>query len=147
MLQEASIHISCNRYQLLLSLRPWNPYLPTFVILALHGCSRISIEKGFGKQSVGKSSVGLGLKQCLHSKHIPSSNLDCRLGGWEELRETAVGTGTEAFPVPPCQSVAVLGFWHWLPGFFAVISNQLSVHFWVLAAFVQISDFLESLGF
>ena len=100
---------------------------------------------------VGKSSVGLGLKQCLHSKLIPSSNLDCMLGAGGFLKGVRVGTGTEAFPMHPCTcpwwSVAISGFWHWRSEFFAVISNQNSVHFWPLAAFVQISDFLEFLDF
>lgn len=62
-----------------------------------------------------------------------------------------VGMGTEACPMHPGHTLAGLfnisGFWHWLSEFFAVINSQLSVHFWPLAAFVQILDFLEFLGF
>lgn len=61
-----------------------------------------------------------------------------------------VGMGTEVFSlhywVCPCWSKFILGSWLWLSELFAVISNQLSVHFHLLVPFTQIYDFLESLG-
>lgn len=62
----------------------------SFVLLVLSGCSRIFIEGLWTSNLVGQSSVGPGWKLCLHSKFIPSSNLDCMFGwlgeGWGRLQ-------------------------------------------------------------
>lgn len=47
-------------------------FFSLFVLLALSGCSRISVEGLWTSSLVGESSVGLGWKQYLHSMFIPS---------------------------------------------------------------------------
>lgn len=82
-----SVNIGYNYYQSLLRLRSWNPQ--PFLLLSFW-FSVVALgfyrEELWTSNLVGKSSVGLGLKQCLHRKLIPSSHWDFVLEyrGWGE---------------------------------------------------------------
>lgn len=57
-------------------------HISSFVILALSGCSRVSIEKGFGKQSGWKELCRTWLETVFAQQAHPFFKLGLYVGGW-----------------------------------------------------------------
>ena len=121
----------------------FSPFVLLVSVVALEFCR----EELWTSNLAEKCSVGLGLKPCSHSKLMPSSPLDCVLGYRGRTKGYDSGDGHWSFPTRLLGvSLLVKDLRLFALAFWVVYGHHFFVQVQLLAAFTQISAFLNSLA-